>query len=303
MHVALDGTPQPPRHLQDILSLIHASALPMADRERGDRVFRTLAAAEAAVHGTSVEQVHFHEVGAVDAIVDVMGAIVGLRLLGVDACYASALPAGSGTARSEHGEIPVPAPATLQLLAQAHVPMSADAGERGELVTPTGAALLTTLAEFTRPALTIERVGYGAGGRDPAGRPNVLRLWLGRGDAAAARPLLQMETNIDDLYARRVFRVCVQERLFVAGALDVWFSPIQMKKNRPGTLLGLICRPEHRSNACRDLLLREKPARWASAFGRLRRHEAEREILRFESSLGERCRKSKAACCRHKRRA
>jgi uncharacterized protein (TIGR00299 family) protein len=283
VHVDLDPDEQPQRHLTDILQLIAASALPAADRERGSLVFQRLAEAEAAVHGTSIEAVHFHEVGAVDAIVDVLGAVIGLRLLGVEQCFASPVPTGSGTARAEHGQIPVPAPATLELLARAGAPLRADGGERGELVTPTGAAVLATLARFERPGMTLERVGYGAGSRDPAERPNVLRLWLGEGESRPARRLLQIETNIDDMPAEHFGYV--QERLFAVGALDVWFTPIQMKKNRPATLLSVLC-PLEAEAAIAGVLLRE-----TSTLGlrlhEVRRHEAARESLHFHSSLGE----------------
>ena len=283
VHVELDPGERPRRNLADILALIDGSGLPAADRERGSLVFRRLAGAEAAVHGTSVQEIHFHEVGAVDAIVDVLGAVVGLRLLGIEECYASAVPSGGGSARSAHGEIPAPAPATLELLARAGAPMRADRGERGELVTPTGAALLTSLARFERPALTLERVGYGAGGRDPTDRPNVLRLWIGEAEARPARRLLEVETNIDDMPAEHFGYV--QEQLFAAGALDVWFTPIQMKKNRPATMLSLLC-PLEAEDVIAGVLLRE-----TSTLGlrlhEVRRHEAERESVRFASSLGE----------------
>jgi uncharacterized protein (TIGR00299 family) protein len=283
VHVDLDEAVQPQRHLSDILAIVGASGLPEEDRQRGADVFRRLAEAEAAVHGTGTEEVHFHEVGALDAIVDVFGAIAGLRLLGVDACFASALPSGSGSARSMHGTIPVPAPATLALMAGVNAPMREDAGERGELVTPTGAALLTTMARFERPAMTIQRVGYGAGGRDPADRPNVLRLWLGEGTPQAGRRLVQIETNIDDMPAE--YFGFVQERLFAAGAVDVWFSSIQMKKNRPGTMLSLLC-PAAAEPEIAALLLRETSTLGIRLWD-VRRHEAPRESLRFESSLGE----------------
>lgn len=283
VHVDLDGQPQPQRCLRDIRQIIDGSDLPRADRERAGLVFRRLAEAEAAVHGTGVEEIHFHEVGAVDAIVDIVGAVVGLRLLGVTVCYASALPSGSGTARSAHGQIPVPAPAVLDLLARAGAPLRPEGGEQGELVTPTGAALLTTLARFERPALTLQRTGYGAGGRDPADRPNVLRLWLGTGEPRPAPVLLQIETNIDDMPAEHFGYV--QELLFAAGAVDVWFTPIQMKKNRPATLLALLCPPAAEAGVA-AVLLRE-----TSTLGlrvhEVRRHEAERASLRFSSSLGE----------------
>ena len=280
--VALDEAAQPHRRLPDILALIDTSALPPADKERGAAVFHRLAEAEGRVHGVEPEAVEFHEVGAVDAIVDVLGAVVGLRLLEIETLYCSPLPAGGGTTSGSHGRLPVPAPATLALLAEAGAPIAAGPDPDAELVTPTGAAIVAALARFERPAMTVERVGYGAGGRDPEGHPNVLRLWLGRALADRPATMLLIETNIDDMNPE--LYGYAQERLFEAGAADVWLTPIQMKKNRPGTLLSVLCSVE-REDAVVAVLLRE-----TSTLGmRVRevaRHEAERETLEFESSLG-----------------
>lgn len=273
------------RRLPDILSLIEQSALPPEDRERGAQVFQLLARAEARVHGVEPDAVDFHEVGAVDAIVDVLGAVIGLRLLGVERLYCSALPAGGGWASGAHPSqegLPVPAPATLALLAEAGAPIAGGPDADIELVTPTGAAIVAALARFERPAMAVRAVGYGAGARDLEGQPNVLRLWLG--DALEARPatMLLIETNIDDMSPE--LYGYAQERLFEVGAADVWFAPIQMKKNRPGVLLSVLC-PIEREDAVVRVLLRE-----TSTLGvRVRevsRHEAKRETLEFESSLG-----------------
>jgi uncharacterized protein (TIGR00299 family) protein len=273
---------QPPRTLADVTSLIDGSSLPAGDRETGTAVFRRLAEAEAAVHGETVETVHLHDVGAVDAIVDVMGAIAGLRLLGVEELYCSPLPAGEGQVEGSHGTLPVPAPATLELLARAGAPLRAGGDAEGELVTPTGAAIVTTLARFQRPEMTLERIGYGAGSRDLPDRPNVLRLWLGEAAAAPTRPMVLIETNIDDMTGEMLGYVL--EKLLAQGAADAWFTPVQMKKNRPGILLSVIC-SEAEEAALARLLLRE-----TSTLGvRVRpvhRWEAEREVLEFESSLG-----------------
>ncbi|OGO53315.1 MAG: TIGR00299 family protein [Chloroflexi bacterium RBG_16_68_14] len=280
--VVLEEAALPHRRLPDVLALIEGSALPPEDKERGAQVFRRLAEAEALVHGVEPEAVEFHEVGAVDALVDVLGAVAGLRLLGVKALYCSPLPAGGGWAMGAHGQLPVPAPATLALLAQAEAPLVAGPDPGVELVTPTGAAIVAALARFQRPAMTVRAVGYGAGARDLEGRPNVLRLWLG--EALAERPatMLLIETNIDDMNPE--LYGYAQERLFEAGAADVWFAPIQMKKNRPGVLLSVLC-PFDREEAVVGVLLRE-----TSTLGvRVRevsRHEAEREALEFQSSLG-----------------
>ena len=279
--VALEEAAQPHRRLPDILSLIDRSALPDEDKQRGTNVFRLLADAEAHVHGVEADAVDFHEVGAVDAIVDVLGAVAGIRLLGIEELYCSPLPAGGGSVRARHGVLPVPAPATLALLANVGAPIAAGPDGGGELVTPTGAAIVCALARFERPAMTIESVGYGAGGRDPDDRPNVLRLWLGEALSRTGTMLL-IETNIDDM-SPELFGYA-QERLFEAGAADVWLTAVQMKKNRPGVLMSVLCARE-REDAIVRTLLRE-----TSTLGvRVRevaRHEAEREIVEFESSLG-----------------
>jgi uncharacterized protein (TIGR00299 family) protein len=269
-----------PRTPADVIDVIEGSSLPPADRERGVAVFRRLAEAEAAVHGESVETVHLHDVGAVDAVVDVMGSVVGLRLLGVDELYCSPLPSGEGQVETGRGTLPLPAPAALELLARAGAPLRA-AGQ-GELVTPTGAAIVTALARFERPEMTLERVGYGAGSRDLAERPNVLRLWLGRGAAEGTRPMVLLETNIDDMTGEMLGHAL--EKLLAGGAADAWLTPVQMKKGRPGVVLSAIC-AEAQEGALAGLLLRE-----TSTLGvRVRpvhRWEAEREVVEFKSSLG-----------------
>jgi hypothetical protein len=280
--VLLEEAKQPHRRLPDILRLIDSSALPPEDKGRGSAVFQRLAEAEARVHGVEADAVDFHEVGAVDAIVDVLGAVAGLRLLGVERLYCSPLPAGGGSVAGAHGELPVPAPATLELLARAGAPIAAGPDPDVELVTPTGAAIVTALATFERPAMAVRAVGCGAGGRNPEGRPNVLRVWLGEGLASRPATMLLIETNIDDM-SPEVYGYA-QERLFEAGAADVWLTPVQMKKNRPGVLLSVLC-PRDKEDAIAGVLLRE-----TSTLGvRVRevsRHEAEREVVEFESSLG-----------------
>jgi uncharacterized protein (TIGR00299 family) protein len=272
-----------PRHrsLAEVLSIVRGSTLPAGDIERIEAVFRALGEVEAKVHGSSVEAVELHEVGAVDAMVDITGCVAGLRLLGIEQVYASPLPLGHGEGRGSHGALPLPAPATLELVARAGAPIVEGEGPRGELVTPTGAALLTTLARFERPAMRLNRVGYGAGGRDPAGRPNVLRVWLGETEMAGRR-MRVIETNIDDMTPELL--AYAQESLMVAGAADVWFTPIQMKKSRPATMLSVLCQEALESTLV-TLLLRE-----TSTLGvRVRdvaRYEAEREVFEFESSLG-----------------
>lgn len=228
---------QPHRHYSDIVTMIAASPLAEGVRERALRIFRRLAEAEAKVHGVPVEQVHFHEVGAVDSIIDIVGTAIGLEYLGVSRLCAAPLPLGSGFVETAHGLLPVPAPATAELLRGLRVHDNIGSGER---VTPTGAAIIAALAENgPLPELRIESIGYGAGAKDFPDRPNILRALLGTTDAApAGEQLLVVETNLDDCSPEILGYTL--ERLLAAGALDVWFTPVQMKKNRPGVVLALL---------------------------------------------------------------
>ena len=234
------------RSLRDILEILERSALAPSVKERAARIFTRLADAEARVHGTDRESVHFHEVGAVDAMVDIIGAAVGVEALGVDEIICSPLNVGGGTVKCAHGTFPVPAPATVELLQGAPVFSS---GIQAELLTPTGAAIVKTLA--TRfgafPEMKIEKSGYGAGTRDFPGHANVVRLTVGEAASHLAANTNQetisvLEANLDDLNPQ-VFGY-VLDRLLAEGALDVFSMPVQMKKNRPGTLLTILCKPE-----------------------------------------------------------
>jgi hypothetical protein len=267
--------------LNEVLALIEKSALPDGDKKSGAAIFQRLAEAEARVHGATPESVVLHELGSLDTVVDVMGAVAGLRLLGVGELFASPLPAGGGSVEGAHGSLPVPAPATLELIARAGAPLS-QTDWQGELVTPTGAAIVTTLARFQRPAMRVNKVGYGAGGNDFAGRPNVLRVWLGEKLSEEKGATLLVETNIDDMSPEVLGYV--QERLFAAGAADVWLTSIQMKKNRPATKLSVLCAME-KEDAIVGVLLRESSTLGVRVTP-VRRHEAEREIITFPSSLG-----------------
>lgn len=228
------------RHLHHILAMIDGSQLTERQKELARRIFTRLAEAEAKVHGTSIEKVHFHEVGAADSIGDIVGAAVGWDLLGVKRIVASPVPTGTGKIRIAHGLMSVPAPATAELLKG--IPL-AESSIPCELTTPTGAAILATLAESfgPMPAMTIERIGCGAGQRDLDEQPNLLRLLVGetaeRNDGETAWIL---ETNLDDISGQWVAYATAQ--LLEAGALDVYTSAIQMKKNRPGVKLTILCR-------------------------------------------------------------
>jgi len=242
--VNLTEADQPHRHYSGIAAMIEAAPLNARVKEFSGRIFRRLAEAEAQVHGVLVERVHFHEVGAVDSIADIVGVAIGLDYLGVEKVYASGLPFGRGFVQTAHGRLPVPTPATALLMAG--IPLTADIGE-GERVTPTGAAILAALAEGfgPPPPMVPERIGYGAGEKDFAEVPNLLRLVLGESSAAAGSgapdEVLSIETQVDDMNPELLG--FLMERLLDAGALDVAFSALQMKKNRPGTLISVLANP------------------------------------------------------------
>jgi len=230
------------RPFSAIRDMLDGSALEPAARAMALRIFTKLAEAEARVHSTTVDKVTFHEVGAVDSIVDIVGTAVGVTRLGAEAVYVSPLPLGSGMVASQHGPLPVPAPATVELLRG--FPTRIDGV--GELVTPTGAAIVAALATpGPAPEFRLQAVGYGAGTRVVPDRPNVLRLVVGeRVGTAEHDEVIVLETNIDDLNPE--FYDHVMERLFAGGARDVYLTPVQMKKNRPGILLTVVCAEANR---------------------------------------------------------
>src|SRR6266851_3649012 len=238
---------QPHRGLPEVLRIIGQGGLSSEVEARATAVFQRLAEVEAAIHGTSVEEVEFHEVGAIDAIVDVVGVVLGLHLLGADWAQisCSGLPLGSGWVRSAHGRLPLPAPATLELLRRGRLAVrpSPTADETGELTTPTGAALLTVLARPDSTLTQLERIGYGFGSREPAW-PNAVRLLVGTQTPSVllTDTVTEIQTTLDDASPEELGYA--MERLLEAGALDVAFSPLQMKKNRPGVLVRVLARPE-----------------------------------------------------------
>ncbi|MFZ0418905.1 MAG: nickel pincer cofactor biosynthesis protein LarC [Candidatus Sulfotelmatobacter sp.] len=238
------------RGLTEIRQIISAASISETAKKTAIRIFEALGQAEAKIHNTSVESVHFHEIGAVDAMVDIVCAAVGVEALGVDEIVFSPLNVGGGTVQCAHGTFPVPAPATVELLAEAPVYSS---GLQAELVTPTGAAIVKTLASrfAAFPEMKIEKSGYGAGSREFPGHPNVVRLTVGESASSAlganttSETITVLEANLDDLNPQ-VFGY-VMDRLFEEGALDAFGMPVQMKKNRPGTLLTVLCKPEDAS--------------------------------------------------------
>jgi pyridinium-3,5-bisthiocarboxylic acid mononucleotide nickel chelatase len=237
------------RGLTEIRGIISAASISETAKKTAIRIFEALGRAEAKIHNTSLESVHFHEVGAVDALVDIVCAVVGAEALGVDEIICSPLNVGGGTVKCAHGTFPVPAPATVELLAEAPVYSS---GLQAELVTPTGAAIVKTLASrfAAFPEMKIEKSGYGAGSRDFPGHPNVVRLTIGEtvsnlAAKTASETVTVLEANLDDLNPQ-VFGY-VMDRLFEEGALDAFATPVQMKKNRPGMVLTILCKPEDAS--------------------------------------------------------
>jgi uncharacterized protein (TIGR00299 family) protein len=282
--------PQPERHLGEIRQLLEGSALTEAVRTQALKMFERLAEVEGKLHGKPATEIHFHEVGAVDAILDIVGACVGLELLEIDELSCSPLNVGGGQVETAHGTLPVPAPATAELLKGAPIYSS---GVEGELVTPTGAVIVATLASSfgPMPPIKVARIGYGAGSRDYSGHPNIARLFVGeRAEVSDSEPRVTnrvnvvtvIEANVDDM-SPQLYGYLV-ERALDAGALDITCSSIQMKKNRPGLEISVLCVPE-RAEGLAQLLFEE-----TTTIG-LRIHEAgrlvlDREVVKVETPYG-----------------
>ena len=261
------------RSLTDILEILNQSQLGPQVRDRASAIFETLGEAEARVHDVPLEKIHFHEVGAVDAIVDIVGACIGFQALGIDKFACSPLNVGGGTAKMAHGVLPVPAPATANLL-QGKPTYSN--GVQRELVTPTGAAIVATLCDRfgPQPPMTVSAIGYGAGSADIEGQPNVLRIMIGESAEKAVpgydEEISVIEANLDDMNPQ-IYGYFLEKAL-AAGALDVYTTPVQMKKNRPGTLLTVLCKPPD-ANALTSMIFAE-----TTTFG-VRTTRAQRRIL------------------------
>ncbi len=270
--VRVDGQHHHHRGLRDILDLLEKSGLDGPVKERCAALFRRLAEAEGAIHGVSPEAIHFHEVGAVDSIVDVVGGVVGLAWLRADRMVSSPLNVGTGSVTMSHGTFPVPAPATARLVQGVPIYGAGD----GELLTPTGALLVTghATAYGPLPLMRPQAIGHGAGSRETPGRPNVLRLIVGEADAdAAAETVLVLETEVDDTAPQLLGAVL--DRLLAAGALDVYYTPIHMKKGRPGILVTVLCSADRREGL-EEILFTE-----TTTLG-VRRQEWARSVLERE---------------------
>jgi len=274
------------RHLHTIEKIINDSELSDSVKKRAAGIFRKLAEAEAKIHGIEIQKVHFHEVGAMDAIIDVVGTCIGFEMLGVEKFVCSRIHVGSGFAKMAHGKFPVPPPAVAELLQNA--PIYSTEIE-GELITPTGAAIISYICEEfgNLPEMTVEKTAYGAGTRDYKDFPNALRLILGEVQNSKFKiqnsKLLQIETNLDDVSPEILG--FVMEKAFDLGAMDCWFTPIQMKKNRPATLVSILCKPSEKEKFI-NLLISETPTLGV----RVREVERiclAREISKVETKFGE----------------
>ena len=279
---------------QGLLDVVAGSSLAPAIKERAQRVLTSLWEAEGRIHGETQDVLELEELGSVDTLVDVVGVVLGLDHLGVTEVYASPIILGAAEPPRWPGGYATPAPATLQLVARSGAPVVEDRPifeGAGELTTPTGAALITTLASFQRPAMSIIGVGVGLGSKDPEKFPNVLRLWLGevaesgtsdRQDTEKRDTVVLLETNLDDVPG--MVLGYAQERLFDLGALDVWYTQVQMKKNRPGVILAALVPEELETEACR-LIMRETPTLGIRT-RRVERYVAERLSLPMETQFG-----------------
>ena len=283
-----DQTRHSPKQL---LETVAGSSLSESVKDRSSQVLNGLWAAECRVHGETQDILELEELGSVDTLVDVVGSAIGFEYLEVAGIHAGPLVIGNATPPRWAGGYSNPAPATLELIAAAGAPVVGDKAmyeDAGELTTPTGAALITTLADFSRPAFNVDRVGLGLGTKDPAGFPNALRVWLADlAQAEAASSVIQgevvlLETNLDDVSG--LVLGYTQERLFAIGALDVWNTPIQMKKNRPGTILSVLV-PKGKEREASELILRETPTLGIRTRP-VDRYVADRKMVTIETSLG-----------------
>lgn len=269
------------RNLKDICQIIEKSSLSENIQEDSIKIFQRLAKAEAAVHGGSIDQVHFHEVGAIDSIIDIVGSVIGLHHFKISKIISSPINTGSGFVKCDHGTLPVPAPAVLELLKGFPCFSS---GHKQELATPTGVAIITTMAEIfgPMPNLIVDNSGYGAGNAELEDLPNALRIILGNSLTPTKEELFILETNIDDMNPE--FYELAMEKLFAAGAADVFLTPIIMKKNRPATKLSLLT-PQKNIELMANIIL-ENTTSYGIRFHPVQRIMLERELQKIETSLG-----------------
>ena len=287
LDVRIDENNNLKRTPSEFINLVKAAPMSEKSKSRCIDVFNLIGEAEGALHGEDPGKVHLHELGTIDTLIDVAGVILGLEMMSVEKVYCSPLPTGSGTVKTQHGLLPVPAPATAFMMAAQNIPCyppPPHMPSTGEMVTPTGMALLATLADFSQPVMNINTIGYGLGTRNPKNYPNVLAFWMGEILVSENKnEIVLLETNLDDTTGETLGYV--QENLLKMGARDVWFTPIQMKKNRPGIALSCLIDESDKTRIA-DFIMYE-----TSTLGiRVRsveRIEAERVVERFVASVGE----------------
>ena len=287
LDVRIDENNNLKRTPSEFINLVKAAPMSEKSKSRCIDVFNLIGEAEGALHGEDPGKVHLHELGTIDTLIDVAGVILGLEMMSVEKVYCSPLPTGSGTVKTQHGLLPVPAPATAFMMAAQNIPCyppPPHMPSTGEMVTPTGMALLATLADFSQPVMNINTIGYGLGTRNPKNYPNVLAFWIGEILVSENKnEIVLLETNLDDTTGETLGYV--QENLLKMGARDVWFTPIQMKKNRPGITLSCLIDESDKTRIA-DFIMYE-----TSTLGiRVRsveRIEAERVVERFVASVGE----------------
>lgn len=267
--------------LSDIQSIIEKSPLHQDIKDDSIKIFQRLAQVEAKVHNTSIEEVHFHEVGAIDAIIDIVGSVIAIKQLGIEKIYFSPIPTGCGYTQCEHGTFPIPAPATAELLRKQFLK---SVNIEKELTTPTGAAIVTTLGEgvHTNPEMKILQIGYGAGSNDNPNIPNLLRIFIGETSDTESGEMWVVETNIDNMSGEILGYA--MDKLFEAGAVDVYFTPIQMKKGRPGIIMSAIVSEIHLSSV--ESVLFDQTSTFGMRKYKVIRKILTREFKEFDSSVG-----------------
>jgi len=281
-HVSLQEEDQKARYLKDIKEIIKSGDIPLAVVEKCISIFEKLAMTEGEIHHISPDELHFHEIGAVDSIIDIVASVAGIHLLGIEKLFVSRIPVGKGIITSAHGKIPLPSPATIALLKG--VPVY-DSGQEVEMITPTGAVLITSLCSSfgPMPSMTVDRVGYGAGSRTLPDRPNLLRILIGNDiDKQRSETVVVLESNLDDMSPELLGYL--MDRLFDAGAKDVAFSHIQMKKNRPGIQLQVVGQPEDKDRLS-NIIFKESTT-LGIRFNYSQRSVLTREELMVESPWG-----------------
>ena len=287
LDVRIDQADSRKRTPAEFIELVKVASISEKSKSRCIEVFNLIGEAEGALHGEDPGDVHLHELGTIDTLIDVAGVVLGLEMMSLEKLYCSPLPTGSGTVKTQHGLLPVPAPATAFMMAAKKIPCyppPTHLPSTGEMVTPTGMALLATLADFSQPVMNISTIGYGLGTRNPKNYPNVLSFWIGE-PVVSENPkgIVLLETNLDDTTGETLGYV--QENLLEMGARDVWFTPIQMKKNRPGTTLSCLINETDKTKIADFIML--ETSTLGIRVRSVERIEAERTIERFIASVGE----------------